>query len=184
MSLQNTKVSHGSRREAVPVFWDIRASTPQPQVCEFAEGTKNRSYPRKQLSALVLQAARHHPLIPPHVQPLWVLEPPAEFRFSHLFFRYIKQSEPPHAPRSCLSKLQYSVSAVGREQGFPVLMHLLERSLCWVLNGCPYSRNPMSLRRGRTPTCLKCPLHFFVQSLFLISKTSSPALIFKNDLCS
>ena len=71
MFLQNTKVSRGTRREAVPVFWDIRASTPQPQVCEFAEGTKNRSYPRKQLSALVLQAARHHPLIPPHVQPLW-----------------------------------------------------------------------------------------------------------------
>ena len=105
-----------------------------------------------------------------------------ELSRSHLFSAgspvTLNQPEPPLAPRSCLANLQYSVSAVGREQGFPVLMHLLERSLCWVLHGCPYSCNPMSLRGGRIPTCLKCPLHFFVQSLFLISKTSSPALIF------
>lgn len=103
MSLQNTKVSHGIRREAVLVFWGRRASTSTPRPVNLLKAQKISPAPGGSSVAWFFRLQGIIYWFSPHVQPLWALEPPAEFRFSQLFFRYIKQSEPPPAPRSCLA---------------------------------------------------------------------------------
>ena len=100
-----------------------------------------------------------------------------ELSLSHLFsagsLGTLNRSEPPLAPRSCLANSQYSVSAVGREQGFPVPVRPLETSLYWALHGRPHPP-PQKRQNSHLPkmsASLFCPIFVF------ISKTS-PAFFF------
>ena len=113
-----------------------------------------------------------------------------ELSLSHLFSAgspgTLNRPEPPLAPRSCLANLQYSVSAVGREQGFPVPVHPLETSLYWALHGRPTpAPHPPQERQNsclpKVSASLFCPIFVFDKQDLL---PSFFFFFFFYDLCS
>lgn len=174
MSLEHQSAFTVMRQQVL--FSGVEGLPPLPPDLWICWRHKNQSCPRRQLSGLVLQAARHHLLIfSTRPAPLGI-RASCRVQIQPALLQVYQTVRALPAPRSCLANSRVPVSAIGRSKAS--CTHASpERSLCWVLHGCPYSSTLRPLG-GQLP---KVSAHIFAQSL--ITKTSSQ-LNFKNDLCS